>query len=79
MVHLRRDAFGIHHFLEHVDHVVELTMDVTDDDDGLLDSEHISFISYNKESSRDSIIDFSCCIGENFIKRSDALTKILSN
>ena len=79
MVHLRRDAFGIHHFLEHMDHVVELTMDVADDNDGLLDSEHVSFIAYNRESSRDSIIDLSCRVGENFLKRSDAYTQFLKH
>ena len=72
MVHLRRDAFGIHYFLKHVDHVVELTMNVTDNDDRLLDSKHVSFIAYIKESSLYSIIDLSSRIGEKFLKRSDA-------
>ena len=35
-MHLRRYAFGVDHFLKHVDHVVELSVDVTDDDHGLL-------------------------------------------
>ena len=39
--HLRRDSLGVHNFLEHVDHVKELTVNVTDDDDWFLDSQHV--------------------------------------
>ena len=35
-MHLRRYAFGVNHFLKHVDHVVELSVDVTYDDHWLL-------------------------------------------
>ena len=35
-MHLRRYAFGVDHFLKHVDHVVELSVDVTYDDHRLL-------------------------------------------
>ena len=31
-MHLRWYAFGVDHFLKHVDHVVELSMDITNDD-----------------------------------------------
>ena len=40
-MHLRWYAFGVDYFLEHVDHVVELSVDVTNDDHGLLDSDHV--------------------------------------
>lgn len=44
--HLRWDSLGIDHFLKHMDHVEELTVDVTNDDDGLLNAEHVRLISY---------------------------------
>ena len=44
-VHLRRDALGIDNFLKHVDHVVELSVNVTNDDDWLLDSDHVGLIA----------------------------------
>ena len=44
--HLRWDSLGIDHFLKHMDHVKELTVDVTNDDDGLLNAEHVRLISY---------------------------------
>ena len=37
-MHLRWYAFGVDHFLKHVDHVVELSVDIADDDHGLLHS-----------------------------------------
>ncbi len=44
--YLRRDSLGVDNFLEHVDHVKELTMDITDDDDRLLDSQHVRFAPF---------------------------------
>ena len=44
-IHLRWYAFGVDHFLKHVDHVVELSVDVTDDDHGLLHSQHVCLVA----------------------------------
>ena len=44
-LYLRWYALGIYNFLKHVDHVVELSMDVTNDDDWLLDSDHVGLIA----------------------------------
>lgn len=38
---LRWDSFRVDYLLEHVDHVVELAVDIANDDDGLLDAEHV--------------------------------------
>ena len=42
--YLLRNAFRVNHFLEHVDHVVVLTVDVADDDHWLLDLKEIGFV-----------------------------------
>ena len=39
IMRLLRNSFWVDDFLEHVNHVIELSMDVTDDDDWLLDLE----------------------------------------
>ena len=44
--HLRWDSLGVDYFLKHMDHIEELTMDVANDNDGLLDAEHVCLISY---------------------------------
>jgi hypothetical protein len=44
-LYLRWYALGIYNFLKHVDHVVELSMDVTDDNDWLLDSYHVGLVA----------------------------------
>ena len=44
--HLRWNSLGVDHLLKHVDHVEELTVDVANDDDRLLDAEHIRLVSY---------------------------------
>ena len=38
-INLRRDALWINDFLKHVDHVIVLTVDITDNDYWLLDSQ----------------------------------------
>ena len=40
--HLRWDSLGVDYFLKHMDHIEELTVDVANDDDGLLDAEHLA-------------------------------------
>ena len=45
-MNLRWDALRIDHLLEHMDHIVELAMNVTDDDDGLLHSQHVRLVTY---------------------------------
>lgn len=40
---LRSQSFGVNHFVKHVNHVVELTMDVSDNDNGLLDFDQVWF------------------------------------
>lgn len=40
-----RDALWIDNLFEHVNHVKELTMDVTDDDDRLLDAKHVCLLA----------------------------------
>mgnify|MGYP007086555183 CR=1 FL=1 len=42
--YLRWDALGVDNFLEHVDHIVELPVDVADDDNGLLHAQHIRLV-----------------------------------
>ena len=44
--HLRWDSLGVDHFLKHMDHIEELTVDVANDDDRLLDADHVRLISY---------------------------------
>ena len=39
--YLLRNSFRIDYLLEHVNHVEELTVDVANDDDGLLNAEHV--------------------------------------
>ena len=41
LLYLLIHSFGIDHFLKHVDHIVELSVDVADDDDWLLHSQHV--------------------------------------
>lgn len=47
-VHLLWDTFGVNNFLEHMDHVKELAMNVTNDDHGLLNAEHVGLIAYEE-------------------------------
>lgn len=49
---IRWDALGVDDLLEHVDHVVELSVDVADDNYRLLDSNHIRLVSC-KTSTRE--------------------------
>ena len=43
--HLRWDSLGIDNFLKHMDHIEELTVDVANDNYGLLDADHVCLIS----------------------------------
>ena len=43
--YLRWDAFRVDNFLKHVDHIVKLSMDVSDDNHGLLNTNHIWLVS----------------------------------
>ena len=43
--YLLRDALGVDDLLKHVDHVIELAVDIADDDDWLLHAEHVGFIA----------------------------------
>ena len=47
-VHLRWDSLLVNDFLEHMDHVVELSVDITNDDDRLLDTQHIRLVACTK-------------------------------
>ena len=40
------DALGVDDLLKHVDHVVELSMNVTNDDHGLLYADHVWLVTY---------------------------------
>lgn len=40
-LHLLWNALRVDDLLKHVDHIVELTMDITDDDHWLLDAKHV--------------------------------------
>ena len=50
------NALWIDDFLEHVDHVIELTMNVTNDDDWLLNLEEIRFRFYKYQMSLRNVI-----------------------
>lgn len=39
--YLLRNTLGINDLFKHVDHVEELTVDVSNDDDGLFNAQHI--------------------------------------
>ena len=47
---LLRNSFWVDDFLKHVNHVIELPMDVTYDDDWLLDLEEIGFLLYGYQT-----------------------------
>ena len=49
--HLRWNSLGVDHFLKHMDHIEELTVNVANDDDGLLDAEHVRLIIYTCHTS----------------------------
>lgn len=53
---LLRNALWVDDFLEHMDHVIELPMDVTDDDDWLLNLEEIGFRFYEYQMSLRKVI-----------------------
>ena len=44
-IYVRWDALGVDNFLKHMDHVVELSVYVTDDDNRLLNSNHVRFVT----------------------------------
>lgn len=44
LINLRWDPLGVDHLLEHMDHVVELSVDISDNNDRLLDAQHVWFI-----------------------------------
>lgn len=44
MADLLWNAFGVDDLLEHVDHVIELAVDVADDDDWLLDLQQVGLL-----------------------------------
>lgn len=46
LICLLRNAFRVNDFLEHVNHVIELTMYVTDDNDWFLDFKKVCFLFY---------------------------------
>ena len=46
--HLRWDAFRVDNFLKHVDHVIELSVDVSNDNDRLLDSNHVGLVAWKQ-------------------------------
>ena len=46
--HLRWDAFRVDNFLKHVDHVIELSVDVSDDNHRLLDSNHVGLVAWKE-------------------------------
>ena len=53
---LLRNALWVNDFLEHVDHVIELPVDVTNDYDWLLDLEEIGFRLYEYQMSLRNVI-----------------------
>ena len=57
--HLRWDAFRVDNFLKHVDHVIELSVDVTNDNDRLLDSNHVGLVAWKQ--IRWLISTSACC------------------
>ena len=50
--HLLRDTLRVDNFLEHVNHIKELAVDVADDDDWLLDAQHVWFRSCKAQQSQ---------------------------
>ena len=50
LICLLRNAFGVDDLLKHVDHVVKLTVNVTDDDHWLLDLEEIGLAFYSHQT-----------------------------
>ena len=44
-LYLPWDAFRVDHFFKHVDHVIELPVDVSNDYDRLLDPDHIRLVA----------------------------------
>lgn len=40
----RWDTLRVNDLLEHMDHIIELSVDVTDDNDRLLDAKHVGFV-----------------------------------
>ena len=49
--HLPRDALRIDHLLEHVNHVKELAMNITNDDDWFFHAQHVWLLAYKSQQA----------------------------